>query len=102
MSETIVKNVVINTIGESEQFDIRLEAIQHVLDTTPLADKISLRIYRAQEDRTIVVEKWTFADDETRKIFTESDGIALGPWPQASQDHALGPLTLNSENVWEE
>ena len=36
------------------------------------------------------------------KNFIETDGIVLGPWPESNHDHALGDLSLDSDNLWEE
>ena len=102
MSENTVKNVMINRVNDADELSRRLEAIQHVMGMSSHAGKISLRIYKAKEDAHVIVEKWTFADSKTRKEFTESDGIALGPWPHSSHDHELGPLTMDSETLWEE
>lgn len=102
MSENIVKNIIIKNHDASGHFEERIEAIKLIMAQISYADQISIRIYRAQEDQNIVVEKWSFADAELRKKFIESDGIALGPWSQGSHGGDFGDLSINSDNLWEE
>ena len=102
MTENIVKNIIIKNLSDGTNYDERLEAIKAVLQQSSLAQDISLRIYRAEEDNNIIVEKWVFSSADTRKSFIEADGIALGPWPAANHDSDLGPLSLDSDNYWEE
>ena len=97
-----VKNVIIKKIDDEELRQERLEAITHILSTSNDADGIRLRIYQAEENPNVIVEKWEFSDEAFRKSFTESEGIALGPWPDGNHDHELGDLSLDSDNYWEE
>jgi len=100
--EMTVKNIITKHTADPEQRQERLEAIKNVLTQSSWKDKISLRIYQAEEDPAIFVEKWIFDSDDIRKNFLESDGIVLGPWPEGNHDHALGDLSLDSDNLWEE
>lgn len=97
-----VKNVIIKNIADDAAQQERLEAINHILSTAKDADRIRLRIYQAEQDPNVIVEKWEFSDEALRKSFTESEGIALGPWPDGNHDHELGDLSLDSDNYWEE
>ncbi len=98
----IIKNVIIKKYETLDGHVERKEAIGHILAQSPLADQIKLRMYQAEEDPMIIVEKWTFMDAEIRKSFIESHGLALGPWQDGSHDHELGALSLDSDNEWEE
>ena len=97
-----VKNVIVKHISDHDRRQERLQAIKAVLDQSTLSAQISLRVYEAEEDAAVFVEKWIFDDETVRKTFTESDGIALGPWPDSNHDHELGDLSLDSDNLWEE
>ncbi len=98
----IVKNIIIKKYDTPDGPVERKEAIQLILAQSPLAEKIKLRMYQAEEDPAIIVEKWTFIDVQTRNKFIESEAVVLGPWPEASHDEALGALSLDSDTEWEE
>ena len=101
------KRVIVQRLEVKEDVMSRVEKLTQWSQAHQDNTAISLRVYTSQDDETILVEKWGFADEATEKAFFSSQDHDLGPWDQGAwpeSDHAdgHGRLMLFSEKEWDE
>lgn len=97
-----VKRLYIQRFSDGVALAQRRDTIEQSVQNYPNSEAISLRVYLSEDDESILMEKWIFADAETEAHFKESVSPLFDNLPEADFDDDLGDLTLRKDVEWDE